>query len=393
MSIRRFLGLFSVLWLAGSSLSGCQLPDSPHAELSTPGLVSAETIAADPTSFSLADETPVSTTTVDIFSTSPAVEVAIGDSTLQPAPSQDPLRLVLPEQGAVPVAAWRPPLYPTPWAPTEHDHFYFSRPIAADQINWPAADYRYGGIFLPEVVHTGVDIPAPLDTPVLAAGPGKIVWVGYGLFSQKEDLNDPYGLAIAIRHDFGYGGETLYTVYGHMSRAFVARGQHVEGGETIGQVGDTGKTSGVHLHFEVRIGNNAFSDSRNPELWLAPPQGWGVLAARIMSANGLLMEHHPILVRNLDTGQSWTVKSYGGSASNSDPYYRENLVMGDLPAGNYEVWVDYLGGTFDLNVQIQPGLVTFFSFRGQRGFNTFIPTPLGADFTPEFVTPEPGATK
>jgi hypothetical protein len=393
MSISRLLGLFLMLWLAGSFLSGCQLQNFPQVEPSTPDLVSSETIAVDPTNFSLADETPGSTITVDIFSTSPAVEVAIVDSTLHPTPSQDPLRLVLPEQGAVPVAAWRPPLYPTPWAPTEHDHFYFSRPIAADQINWPAADYRYGGIFLPEVVHTGVDIPAPLDTPVLAAGPGKIVWVGYGLFSQKEDLNDPYGLAIAIRHDFGYGGETLYTVYGHLSRAFVARGQHVEGGEAIGLVGDTGKTTGVHLHFEVRIGNNAFSDSRNPELWLAPPQGWGVLAARIMSANGLLMEHHPILVRDLDTGQSWTVKSYGGSASNSDPYYRENLVMGDLPAGNYEVWVDYLGRTFNLNVQIQPGLVTFFSFRGQRGFNTFIPTPPGADFTPEFVTPEPGSTK
>lgn len=317
----------------------------------------------------------------------PSLEQVI-DSTPEPTQVEDPLRLVLPDHGAVPVAAWRPPLYPTPWAPTEHDHFYFNRPIAADQINWPLADYRYGGIFLPEVVHTGVDIPAPLGTPVMAAGPGKVIWVGYGLFSQKEDPTDPYGLAIAIKHDFGYGGEALFTVYGHMSQVSVAKGQHIEGGETIGQVGDTGKTSGVHLHFEVRIGKNAFSDSRNPELWLAPPQGWGVLAARIMASNGLLLEHHNVIIRSLQNQQVWTVKSYGGSATNSDPYYRENLVIGDLPAGDYEVWVDYLGKTYNLNLQIQPGLVTFFSFRGSRGFNTFVPTPPGIDFTPEFIAPD-----
>lgn len=308
------------------------------------------------------------------------------EETPLPTQEEEPLRLVLPEQGAVPVAAWRPPLYPTPWAPTAYDHFYFSRPIAADQINWPLADYRYGGIFLPEVVHTGVDIPAPFGTPVLSAGPGKVIWVGYGLFAQKEDPSDPYGLAIAIRHDFGYEGEALFTVYGHLSKANVAKGQHVEGGEIIGEVGDSGKTSGVHLHFEVRVGRNTFSGSRNPELWLAPPQGWGVLAARIMATNGFLLEHHTVIIRSYQNQQSWTVKSYGGISTNSDPYYLENMVIGDLPAGDYEVWVDYLGRTYDLDIQIQPGLVTFFSFRGSRGFNTFIPTPPGIDFTPEFVT-------
>ena len=369
--------------MVGLLLSACQQVNSPQVELpkaipqstSTP-----ESTASEPTRLA-GDEYPTPSGTVSIEAGSKA--------TPQASSGEDPLRLVLPENGAAPVTAWRPPLYPTPWAPTAYDHFYFSRPIAADQINWPLADYRYGGIFLPEVVHTGVDIPAPLGTPVLAAGPGKVVWVGYGLFAQKEDLNDPYGLAIAIRHDFGYEGEALFTVYGHMSQVYVAKGQHVDGGEVIGQVGETGKTSGVHLHFEVRIGKNAFSGSRNPELWLAPPQGWGILAARIMGSNGLLLEHHPVLIRSIENRQNWTVKSYGGSASNSDPYYRENLVIGDLPAGDYEVWVEYLGRTYNLNVQIQPGLVTFFSFRGSHGFNTFVPTPPGIDFTPDFVTPAP----
>lgn len=380
MSYFRLIKLGITVLMAGVLLLACQqttVPINPeHSATPEPTSTLERTEV---------ENAPVPTPDVTALSD----ETPTGNEKISPQPETrpDPLRLVLPQHGAVPVAAWRPPLYPTPWAPTAQDHFYFGRPIAADQINWPLADYRYGGIFLPEVVHTGVDIPAPTGTPVLAAGGGKVVWVGYGLFAQKEDLTDPYGLAIAIRHDFGYQGEALFTVYGHLSQVSVAKGQHVEGGEQIGRVGETGKTSGVHLHFEVRIGKNTFSGSRNPELWLAPPQGWGILAARIMASNGLLLEHNPIVVRSMETGQSWTVKSYGGSATNSDPYYQENLVMGDLPAGKYEVWVDYLGKTYDINIEIQPGLVTFFSFRGSRGFNTFVPTPPGIEFTPEFVMP------
>jgi murein DD-endopeptidase MepM/ murein hydrolase activator NlpD len=295
----------------------------------------------------------------------------------------DPLRFIFPNSGPAPVSAWRPPLYPTPWAPTPYDHFYFARPIGADQVNWPLADYRYGGVFLPGVVHTGVDIPAPKGTPVLAAGTGKVTWTGYGLYALKEDFNDPYGLAIAIRHDFGYQGETLYTVYGHLDEIFVAKGQHVEGGEAIGKVGDTGQTTGVHLHFEIRIGKNNFFGSRNPELWLAPPQGWGVLSARMMGTNGLLLHGHPIQVHSFESGQYWTVKSYAKGSTNSDPYYNENLVIGDLPAGNYEVWVEYLGTTYNLKLKINPGVVNYFSFKGRHGFFTALPPAPGSDFEPE----------
>ena len=95
-----------------------------------------------------------------------------------PTPAPDPLRFVFPDTGPAPVSAWRPPLYPIPWAPTPYDHFYFARPIAADEVNWPLWDYRYGGTFFENVVHTGVDIPAPQGTPVLAAGSGKVIQAG-----------------------------------------------------------------------------------------------------------------------------------------------------------------------------------------------------------------------
>ena len=82
-------------------------------------------------------------------------------------PTLEPFRFDLPVPGAAPVSGWRPPLYPVPWSMSSYDHFYFVRPIAADQVNWPLADYRYGGIyFAPNIIHTGVDIPSPQGVPI-----------------------------------------------------------------------------------------------------------------------------------------------------------------------------------------------------------------------------------
>ncbi|MEN9563799.1 MAG: hypothetical protein RIR73_2043, partial [Chloroflexota bacterium] len=101
------------------------------------------------------------------------------------SPSPQPFQFSLPTPGAEPVTNWRPPLYPVPWAISPYDHFFFTRPIAADQTNWPIADYRYGGVFFGRnIVHTGIDIPSPEGTPILAAGPGTVVWADWGLFME-----------------------------------------------------------------------------------------------------------------------------------------------------------------------------------------------------------------
>lgn len=291
-----------------------------------------------------------------------------------PTPAADPLRLAFPTPGTGRVSAWRPPLYPVPWAPTTHDHFYFARPIAADQVNWPSADYRYGGVFFENVVHTGVDIPVPEGTPVMAAGPGKVVWAGYGAYRGGHDETDPYGLAVTIRHDFGYQDQTLYTLYGHLSEIEVVVGQHVETGELLALSGSTGKVTGPHLHFEVRLGMNDYFTSRNPELWLAPPQGWGVLAGRIMDGNGELLHGQPIIVSSPD-GRNFFANSYGPTSVNSDAYYQENLVIGDLPAGHYTVRTYFAGYYFTGDLTIRPGLVSYIEFWGLAGFDTAASPP------------------
>jgi murein DD-endopeptidase MepM/ murein hydrolase activator NlpD len=302
--------------------------------------------------------------------------------------TEPPVRFAFPTSVPITSSGWRPPLYPAPWALTPFDHFYFIRPIAADEVNWPEADYRYGGMAAETgTVHSGVDIDAPRGTPILAAGDGVVIWAGYGLLRNDKDVNDPYGLAVALLHDFGYNGVRLSTVYGHMDRIDVSVGQHVVTGQQLGIIGMTGATTGPHVHFEVRFQHGEYFTSRNPELWLVPPQGWGVLVGSLLREDntplyGLLVDIH-----NLDTDLKWQVKTYGPKNVRSDDYYHENMVISDLPAGPYEVSFSYDEKDYRINVTINPGASSFFSFRQGKPLSTAMPaTPSPEDF---LFTPTP----
>lgn len=276
----------------------------------------------------------------------------------------------------------RPASYPIPWALTPHDHFFFARPIGSEQLSWPVADYRYGGVFYENIVHSGVDIKLDIGTPVLAAGPGKIIWAGYGLSAGEYDKNDPYGKAILIRHDFGFQGNRLYTVYAHLDRVDVEEGQIVRLGQQLGVSGKTGKASGPHLHFEVRYKKDGFFTTYNPELWIAPAQGWGILAGRLMNSGGRRLPNQLVTLRSQFSDQMWQAISYAGDKSNSDPYYQENLVISDIPAGKYELRIDYLGRRYLTAIEILPGRITFFTFRGRSGLTSEPPSPPGGNFLP-----------
>jgi hypothetical protein len=132
----------------------------------------------------------------------------------------------------------------------------------------------------------------------------------------------------------------------------------------------------------VRLGQNNFFQTRNPELWLAPPEGWGILAARLMNSNGGLITGLLISVHSKSAPQSWVVKSYGGGAAISDDYYQENLVIGDLPSGDYVVWIPFEGATYNVDVHISPGMVTFIRFHGKDGAKVALPPTPRPDFTP-----------
>ncbi len=103
-------------------------------------------------------------------------------------------------------------------------------------------------------LHAGVDIAAPIGTPVHTPESGVVVQAGPA---------SGFGLAVAVQHTDG-----VITVYGHVNSFFVTPGQVVAGGERIAEVGNRGQSTGPHLHFEVHRGG-LYVDRVDPAPWLA----------------------------------------------------------------------------------------------------------------------------
>src|ERR1700728_1999458 len=97
-------------------------------------------------------------------------------------------------------------------------------------------------------MHTGVDISAPMGTPVHAAADGIVLHAGW---------NGGYGRCVIVDH-----GNNYQTWYAHLSRMDVLEGQEIRQGEVLGAVGMTGRSTGSHLHYEVRIGSTPVNPYR-----------------------------------------------------------------------------------------------------------------------------------
>jgi murein DD-endopeptidase MepM/ murein hydrolase activator NlpD len=126
-----------------------------------------------------------------------------------------------------------------------------SAPREDARLAWPLQGVLYGryGVRAGRR-HDGIDIAAPHGTPVLAAGAGTVIYAG-------EQAG--YGALVILKHDGG-----LVTLYAHNSRVLVGEGERVKRGQPFARVGESGRTSGPHLHFEVRDGTRP----KNPLLFL-----------------------------------------------------------------------------------------------------------------------------
>lgn len=101
--------------------------------------------------------------------------------------------------------------------------------------------------------HYGIDLAAPIGTPIYSAGDGTVLEAGSA---------SGFGLWVRIQHDDG-----TVTVYGHMNSYSVSEGQRVKAGEKIAEVGNRGQSTGPHLHFEVWTGEDGMKI--DPLNWLA----------------------------------------------------------------------------------------------------------------------------
>lgn len=112
--------------------------------------------------------------------------------------------------------------------------------------------YRNDPFNKSKAMHKGIDMAAPTGTPVSAAKGGNVSFAGY---------SEGYGLLIIISHPAGYK-----TYYGHLSKIHVKEGQKIAMGQHIGNVGATGRVTGPHLHFEIRIDGTPVNPSRHVQL-------------------------------------------------------------------------------------------------------------------------------
>ena len=124
-------------------------------------------------------------------------------------------------------------------------------PPADPSLRWPLHGVLYSRFGVRQGQrHDGIDIAAPEGTPVVAAAAGTVVYTG---------RQSGYGAIVILRHQDG-----LVTLYAHNSEVLVKEGDRVEAGAPIARVGQSGRTTGPHLHFEVRQGTRP----RNPLFYL-----------------------------------------------------------------------------------------------------------------------------
>lgn len=114
---------------------------------------------------------------------------------------------------------------------------YYTRPVSYDSGTKSQGLHGYNG----------VDIAGSIGTPIIAAASGDVI------VSKQGGWNGGYGSYVVVAHDNG-----TQTLYGHLSGVVAKEGWHVSKGQLIGYMGSTGRSTGSHLHFEVRGARNPF---------------------------------------------------------------------------------------------------------------------------------------
>ena len=252
------------------------------------------------------------------------------------------------------------------WSP------WFARPIAAEDNDRIDQMYRWGstmgGNFQP---HQGVEFNNPDGTPVHAIGDGIVVYAGRA---------EAGALTVGIRQDtmLVAGGKKLFvfSVYYHNSALLVHVGDRVHRGDVISRVGNTGRATNDHIHLEVHAAptdsvkpiidslNRYPPYTTNPELWIAPLPGTGVVAGTVVDSAGVPVPQARVfgIVKPDPRETPFVYAETYGPRNRSHPVYGENFAVSDVPAGTYHLFVVINGRRVVRTAVVRPGAMTWVQF-------------------------------
>jgi hypothetical protein len=253
------------------------------------------------------------------------------------------------------------------WSP------WFARPIAAEDNDQIDQTYRWGstmgGTFQP---HQGVEFNNPDGTPVHAIGDGVVVYAGPA---------ERGALTVAIRHDtmLVANGQRyfVFSVYYHNSKLVARVGDRVHRGDVISRVGHTGRATNDHVHLEVHASptdsvqaivdslNRYPSYTTNPELWIAPQPGTGVIAGTVSDAQGAPIAQARVygIMKPLPRETPFAYAETYGVHNRPHPLYGEQFAISDVPAGTHRLYVVIDGRRIERVVTVRAGAMAWVDFR------------------------------
>ncbi|HEX6694669.1 MAG TPA: peptidoglycan DD-metalloendopeptidase family protein [Longimicrobiales bacterium] len=261
-------------------------------------------------------------------------------------------------------------LVPSGEAPADPKRPWLRRPIDPAEGN-PYIDqtYRYGSTMAGNLQqHQGVEFNNPAGTPVHAIADGVVAFAG----KAEAGAN-----TVAILHDTRLDGQFVFSTYFHNTELTVRSGQRVRAGDVIARVGNTGRAGNDHLHLEVHVAPSADSArivnaaerfppfTRNPQLWIAPMPGTGVVAGRVLDSAGNPVQGariHGLIVPYPEETPFSFAETYS-DRTRPDPTYNEHFAVGDVAPGDYLVGTDIEGKRVWRRIRVEAGRVTFVEFR------------------------------
>jgi murein DD-endopeptidase MepM/ murein hydrolase activator NlpD len=257
--------------------------------------------------------------------------------------------------------------------PDKPKHLWFRRPIAPEDQPHIDQTYRYGstmGGYFQQ--HQGVEFNNGNGTPVHAIGKGTVVYAGPA---------EAGALTVAIRHDTSFKAHDttyhVYSVYYHNSSLAVTVGQKVQAGDIISRVGNTGRATNDHLHLEVHA---AAKDSlplivdpderyprytTNPELWIDPLPGTGIVAGQVWDAKKQPVPQARIygLVKSEPQETPFSFIETYGEHNRGTPLYGEHFAVSDVAPGWYIMSVMVDGKRLLRRIHVLAGKLTWVEFK------------------------------